>query len=175
MLDSVGQALDAIDEAVLVNRIDYHSAFSVSDSDLRAVLIKNWFAHAPKNFVVQKQSVVVPKGDGDFESESESQGGNDFNEKIVWRAPCQVFSAKAKAQRHLVDACVVPKLDGENIQDAIVNRRENRVAETNRCRWNNTIQAPDAEHGRLKSRYVLGEACLRKGLHRVRRLAEAQG
>jgi len=52
MLDSVGQANHAIDESMLVKHVDSYSAFSVSDSDLRTVLIENWLAHAPKNFVV---------------------------------------------------------------------------------------------------------------------------
>lgn len=175
MLDSVGQGGDAVDESMLVNRIERHAAFLVSDSNLRAVLIENWFAYAPEDFIAQEQSVIVTKRDNEFGTESETHGGNDFNEQIVRRTPSQIFSAKAKAQWHIVDTRIVPKLNGENVQDAIVNRRENCVAEANGRRWKQTIQAPNAEHSRLKSPCLLREAGLREGLHRVGRFAEAQG
>lgn len=74
VLDSVGQASDAIDEAMLVNGINNQSVLSVSDSELRTVLIENWLAYAPEDFIVQEQSVIVPERDDEFGTESEAQG-----------------------------------------------------------------------------------------------------
>ena len=175
MLDSVGHSGDAVDESMLVKHIDNHAAFSVSDSNLHSVLIKNRLAHPPKNLIVHEQSVIVMKRNDDFGTESEAQGGNDFNEQIVGRTPSQIFSAKAKAHWYIIDTRIVPKLNGENVQDAIVNRRENCVAKADRCRWKKAIQAPNAEYSRLKSRSPLREAGLREGLNCVGRFVEAQG
>ncbi len=74
MLDSVGQPSDTVDETMLVKPIDNPTPVSVTDSDLRTVLIKNRLAHTPKNLIVHEQSVTVPKRQSNFGSESKAQG-----------------------------------------------------------------------------------------------------
>lgn len=74
MLDSVRQLSDTVDKPVLVKHIDHPTAFSVTDSDLRTVLIEHRLADTPENFIAHEQSVTVPQGQGDFGSESEAQG-----------------------------------------------------------------------------------------------------
>jgi len=74
MLDSVGQTFDTVDETMLVKHINNPPAFSVTDSDLRAVLIKNRLAHTPKNLIAHEQSVILPKRECEFGSESKAQG-----------------------------------------------------------------------------------------------------
>ncbi len=74
MLDSVGQAFNTVDKTVLVKHIDNPTAFSVADSDLRAVLVKYRLAHAPEDFIIQEQSVIFPKWNSEFRSESKAQG-----------------------------------------------------------------------------------------------------
>lgn len=74
MLDSVGQAGDAIDESMLVNHVNNYASFSIANSNMRTVLIENGLAYSPEDFIVQQQSIASPYRNDNFRAESESQG-----------------------------------------------------------------------------------------------------